>query len=425
MNRAVSTVILAASVSLSILGAALIAGPLDPPAGPVASTHKTLGEIEPRIPIGPGTTPGDATSLYRITQPGSYYLTGNITDIPAGKHAIDVAVSGVEIDMRGFAIRGTPSVATFSGINAGTGVTGTAIRNGTIEAMGLNGVSLWEGGRVESLHLLNNGGGGLALLGPGAAVRCTAQSNGNHGFQVNGSSLEHCSAKLNDAVGILAAGSSLRGCVSEDNTQSGFTVSNGTAIGCVSSSNGANGFICNSAVLESCSSTSNTGDGFRTTGSSALRGCSARFNTLNGFQLNEDYGAMLAECEASGNAGSGFDVRRGLVRGCRAHGNDGDGIRVRSDCTVQDSHCNGNGAGAAIGAGVNILGSANRIEGVQCTGNDTGIQATAADNFIARNTCRGNSTNFSVAAGNEMAPVITNPGSNSFSTMTPWSNVAY
>ena len=47
------------------------AGPLDPPAGPVASTYKTLTEVEPRIAINATNTPGDADSIYKVTQPGS------------------------------------------------------------------------------------------------------------------------------------------------------------------------------------------------------------------------------------------------------------------------------------------------------------------------------------------------------------------
>jgi len=57
------------------------AGDLNPPPGPVASTMKTLSEVEPRIAVNSINTPGDADSLFKITQPGSYYLTGNITGV--------------------------------------------------------------------------------------------------------------------------------------------------------------------------------------------------------------------------------------------------------------------------------------------------------------------------------------------------------
>ena len=55
-----------------------------------------------------------------------------------------------------------------------------------------------------------------------------------------------------------------------------------------------------------------------------------------------------------------------------------------------------------------------------------GIWVIGSDNFIARNIARANTLgNFSVVAGNELAPVVTNPGSSNFTTATPWSNFAY
>ena len=96
--------------------AAVLAGPLDPPAGPVAPTHKTLTEVEPRTPIGPQTTPGDADSVYRIAQPGSYYLVGNLAG-QDGKAGIEIATSGVSIDLNGFDVTG--SAGSLDGIRSG------------------------------------------------------------------------------------------------------------------------------------------------------------------------------------------------------------------------------------------------------------------------------------------------------------------
>ena len=47
-------------------------GPLTPPGAP-APTMKSLDQVEPRIAVNSTNTPGGADSLYKITQPGSYY----------------------------------------------------------------------------------------------------------------------------------------------------------------------------------------------------------------------------------------------------------------------------------------------------------------------------------------------------------------
>ena len=47
------------------------AGDLNPPAGPVTPTMKTLTEVEPRIAINAANTPGDVSSTFKMIEPGS------------------------------------------------------------------------------------------------------------------------------------------------------------------------------------------------------------------------------------------------------------------------------------------------------------------------------------------------------------------
>ena len=116
------TVCWSAVVGTLALGGALVAlaGPLSPPGGPVASTGKTLTEVEPRIAVNATNTPGTATSLFKITQPGSYYLTGNITGV-SGKNGIEIAASGVSLDLTGFDLSGVPG--SLDGVNWSAGST--------------------------------------------------------------------------------------------------------------------------------------------------------------------------------------------------------------------------------------------------------------------------------------------------------------
>ncbi len=79
------------------------AGPLNPPAAPASTPGP-----EPRIAVNAQNTPGNPDNLFRITQPGSYYLTGNIIG-QSGRNGIQIAADNVTIDLMGFALLGAGS----------------------------------------------------------------------------------------------------------------------------------------------------------------------------------------------------------------------------------------------------------------------------------------------------------------------------
>ena len=126
------TVLSLSALTLVITGGLLYAGPLNPPAGPVTSTYKTLAEVEPRTAINATNTPGDADSIFRIAQPGSYYLTGNVVS-PGGRHGIEIAASGVTLDLNGFTLDGGPGTILFHGVRVdGANLSNIAVRNGSV-----------------------------------------------------------------------------------------------------------------------------------------------------------------------------------------------------------------------------------------------------------------------------------------------------
>src|ERR1051325_4630293 len=151
-------------VTLAVIGliaaAAAIAGPLTPPGGPVTSTYKTLTEVEPRTAISATNTPGNANASYVITQPGAYYLTGDIT-VPSGKSGIQVYGTSITIDLNGFTIHGSAGSQhgiTASGIYWST----LTVKNGAIENCGGNGIdfaTVWAA-HVSDVTCFQNGGGG-------------------------------------------------------------------------------------------------------------------------------------------------------------------------------------------------------------------------------------------------------------------------
>src|SRR5687768_13641512 len=96
---------LASAAAAAAAAAIVLAGPLDPPTGPVAPTYKTLGDIEPRTAIQ--SLSGNDTARYVISRPGSYYLTGDITGVP-NRSCIEIHTGNVSIDLNGFSLIGAP-----------------------------------------------------------------------------------------------------------------------------------------------------------------------------------------------------------------------------------------------------------------------------------------------------------------------------
>ena len=103
------------------------AGPIAPPAGPVAPTHKTLTDVEPRTALSVANTPGNAQFVYIIDQPGSYYLADNLIGVP-GKRGIWVLAKDVTLDLNGFTIDGTNGAG--DGIQGDADSDRTVIKNG-------------------------------------------------------------------------------------------------------------------------------------------------------------------------------------------------------------------------------------------------------------------------------------------------------
>ena len=100
-----AVVLLAVSTLNSQLSTAHAQGSLTPPGAP-APTMKTLDQLEPRTPI--------SAAPFTISQPGSYYLTGNLT-ITSGD-AITIATNSVTLDLNGFTISSTAASAAGCGI---------------------------------------------------------------------------------------------------------------------------------------------------------------------------------------------------------------------------------------------------------------------------------------------------------------------
>ncbi|GMV25713.1 MAG: hypothetical protein AMXMBFR58_17440 [Phycisphaerae bacterium] len=368
-----SFVLLAACAAFLGGTAVLVAGPLDPPAGAITSTGKNLNDVEPRIPIDSTNTPGDANSVYKITSPGSYYLTGNLAGESA-KHGIEIASTDVTVDLMGFELQGASAsldgiVVTAAGGSLGAGIT---IRNGTIKGWGTG----------DGLDLANGDVRGSIVSD------IIARENGNAGIRVGASStITRCSANYNSQAGIHAGGeSTISGCTAEANENYGIYAGAGSSV-------------------SSCSVSATTGEvgtGIKTEGGCVISECTSSSNSGDGIETTRD--CVIASCVARNNGASGIDFGAGCtVTGCVANGNAIHGLNVGESSIVKGNSCVENAA-----SGISTFGRDTRFEGNNCIKNGShGFAITSIGNLIISNTCSGNvGTNWYIVAGNSVARIV-------------------
>lgn len=307
-------------ISVSVMTMTGLAGPLDPPAGPIVSTMKTLDEVEPRIPIGPDTTPGDAECVYRITQPGSYYLIENLQG-ELGKHGIVIATEQVTLDLQGFGIIGPPGPrqGSFDGITVESELfNGGTIRDGVVRDWSGDGVDLREslGGNysvlLSNLHAYSNDGFGIVTDGTSTVVeRCTASLNGDDGISNATATVDMCSAYMNGGFGISGRGS-ITNSVMSRNQGGGIELIAGMVEGCVAILNQGDGIEVGTGqvtgnVVISNTNTENTASGIRVSGLFAE--VRDNYSVGNDFGIRvEDTGNIITGNKCSSNGVNWFIV---------------------------------------------------------------------------------------------------------------------
>jgi parallel beta-helix repeat protein len=374
-----------------------LAGPLDPPQGPITSTYKTLSEVEPRTAINAQNTPGDADSVYRITEPGSYYLTENLTGKP-GKHGIEIAAGDVTLDLAGFTLTGAQG--SLSAIYAETPEDGITISDGLIRAWGATGIHIVSSDscRVSRVTIAQCSGMGIMVDWNCIVESCIVEEPGQHGIHTGG----NCRI-LNCTV--YSAG-----------TGPGF-------------------FLGSDSVAESCTASAGDTDGFELYLRAAAINCAAIGNGGDGFQISDN--ASLSNCTADGNGGSGIDTAHGArISGCTAQANGAHGITAGSGSLIENNFARQNGLNHTSGGGIYLSGvcSRARISGNTCVDNDIGIYAQGSYNLIFGNTCSTNDTNFNIAGNNRVgtlavpplsSPINGNSGGAGLGSTDPWVNLSY
>jgi parallel beta-helix repeat protein len=348
-------------------------GSLTPPAAP-APTMKTLQQIEPRIEINSTNTPGDADSIYKITQAGSYFLSANLTGV-AGRHGIEIAAHDVTLDFGGFALIGV------GGSLGGIVVTGSfehlVLRNGSARGWGQRGIDAQNarGGSFENLRVAGNVSNGLVTGDNAMVTRCTARSNTGIGIALGSANTAiACTAAFNTTTGISGGGFSctISGCTAESNTGVGiFANKDSTVSDCAARSNGSHGIsVSDGCIVKGSASESNLGTaaGIKAGKNCSIIHCSASANPSHGIDVGDS--AHVEGSTASGNSGRGILVTRtGTVTGCTADTNAQSGIVANAGGMVIADCATYNNTGTGIDAS-----NGSSITGCTATGNsDIGI----------------------------------------------------
>jgi hypothetical protein len=153
---------------------------------------------------------------YKITQPGSYKLSGNLV-VPADVDGIDILTDNVAIDLNGFTVSGPVTCTGYSagidcgayvlavGINGFTGfihsVNNVTVRNGTVVGfyIGVDVHGIDE--LVEDIHATGNQTSGISVEG-GVVRRNGASLNGLYGIDASRSTVTENIANFNGQFGL-------------------------------------------------------------------------------------------------------------------------------------------------------------------------------------------------------------------------------
>ncbi|MBL9031129.1 MAG: right-handed parallel beta-helix repeat-containing protein [Phycisphaerae bacterium] len=407
-----------------VAAAGLVAGPLSPPAGPVAPTYKTLHEIEPGIPVGPTTTPGDADSVFKITQPGRYYLTGDVVGV-AGRHGIEIEASHVTLDLKGYQVRGVPgSLSGIDGNGTGPGSPTSApyltLKHGVVTGWGQNGATANNAGAwiVEEVKFASNTGYGISVNSGTVFTRCYFYLNSLDGCQTsNHVEFYYCFASQNGGHGFSAgSNSAFQNCEAGSNGGSGFVVPlGGRATNCTSTLNAVGIFLGDGGSADNCHVDLNRNEGIIVGKGGTVSRCAVDGNgtaTVSAgilarlFSSSTVTTATITDCIVTSNSGYGIQINGGSVRGCMAESNGQGGINAGSNAVVTQCVAKSNtGSGILANLSVAVLNntcSANTIHGIQLS-----------DDCIARgNTCDSNGSAVTNGSG-IFVPSATFPLTNS------------
>lgn len=363
-------------------------GTLVPPGipGSKETMMRTLNEVQPATPI--------SALPYTITNSGAYVVVGNLTGTN-GEVGITIQADNVTLDLNGFQLKGV--VGALQGISVTDSRSSITIKNGSLVGWPLEGINASNAVNSRLSDLLVESCAFSDLVHPGVSVglnslveRCFFVDMRTDGLVTSqGCVISLCvgrkNGKANGGYGFRAtAGTIFSKCIAFENS-SGIYASEGSALsGCLAYSNGLNGIeTAKGCILTDCTSYGNAVRGFYCLNNSAFEKCTAYGNGAHGVQSHN--GSTFVACTAFGNGSQGIETgilppdiyTPSILSQCNVYSNAGDGILAGTESVIKDSSATYN-AGKGISAGVNArvencVTRANASHGISV---DTGSSVT-------------------------------------------------
>ena len=445
---------LTAAILALITATAFAQGPLAPPGAP-APTMKTLDEIHTKVAeSGEKRTPISAIP-FAITQPGSYYLTGNLSTALA-VDGISIDAKNVTIDLNGFRMTGFGAgLVAIKMTNASVNTQTMVVKNGVIDgfATAIGGVSSSvNAASIENVHI--QGGDGIQLREAnnarihGCVLQDSVVTSGI--LNVFGAISAGRGAVVTECRVAAATGSvygvaiyAYENGVVRDSTVTDTGVSgifcgpHGTVSNCAVTGTGSTGISVSTGVVDGCSVKGIFDTGIAATGTIHRCSVSLSGTTVYGIRF---FGGKISDCSVDGITGTGvwaeqacivegttvaefdtgiYSLGANTVRGCEVQNCD-TGIRMGSRGTAFGNSIIGESSAAPARTGILVTSTDNTLDGNRLTNCATGISITGTGNIIHRNSLRNNTTPLSIVGGNEAGPT----GTPSTAT-SPFANLVY
>lgn len=335
---------------------------LTPPPGPPADTDRVREQADARIPI---------TTFANITEPGSYYLTGDVASVVT---PISIQVSGVTLDLNGYRIHSSPRA-----MNISPGVSNIRIRNGTIENITGQGIAAEDATQVviEDIQFRNIGKGSVLLPASDPAIHVGANSrvervsvfDAGEGILFNGRGSIARDITIDtvagDGVRSIFFAATLEDSMIRNAGEDAVQFVGDSAVRRVTArTSGNNGIVVQrNSLVESCQSYGAADTGITALGDSVIRDSVAANAGSIGIEMHE--GGQVVGCTVSdsgrgivlvssvaSNVDNGAVIRDSVVRGAT-----GIGVQLTSDTGIYDSEVSDTGSRAILGADNNVIES--------------------------------------------------------------------